>query len=94
MSSSSSKPNVVTRSAAVQARLDMTNGNFNLPDETLAAMKEIRAACSEAQAKVVESVEKVKFDTGRLIHTLDLLQQVKNCACDSVILPHAPSAPK
>lgn len=66
----------------------MINGNFDLPQETVDAMKKIRASVAKCAAEIDAIAAQVKCDTGRLIHTVDLLQQVKNCACDGLILPH------
>lgn len=89
--------------AAIDARLALINGNFPLPAETVQAMREIRVAISDAAASIDvsirgkkrsadEAVETpariVKYDVGRLIAALDLLQQAKDVACAALILPH------
>jgi hypothetical protein len=75
----------------VEARVALIDGTFALPDENKEAMAEIRRAVKECAEKIKDSVRKKakKHDTGRLIHSLDLLQQVKDTACVSVILPFA-----
>lgn len=79
------------RAAAVAARVKMVNGHFDLPAQTLTSMGEIRGVVAEAAEKMAASVEcNDKYDVGRLIAALDHLQQAKNIACDSLILPHAP----
>lgn len=76
---------------AISARARLINGNFALPDETITAMREIRAACSDLGTRL-EAVAKsvgVSVDIGRMIAALDLVQQVKDVACVALILPHA-----
>lgn len=68
----------------------MINGMFDLPDETTAAMARIRELVAECAMSVAKVVGSVNYDTGRLIATIDMLQAVKNTACDAVILPHGP----
>lgn len=75
----------------VTARVALINGQFDLPAENVQAMRDIRAAVEECAKKIQAAVEKTakKNDRGRLIHAIDLLQQVKDTACVSVILPYA-----
>ena len=74
----------------VAQRVAMINGTFDLPQETVAAMREIRAALDECARKVQKTVEaQPKYDKGRLIASIDQLQHTKNTLCDSLILPHA-----
>jgi hypothetical protein len=73
----------------VDKRVLMINGRFNLPDKTLAVMNNIRIECDSLARNLAIEVKSVEHDTGRLIATIDLLQQLKNVACDAVILPHA-----
>jgi hypothetical protein len=75
---------------AVHARLMMINGMFDLPDETTAAMVRIRELVAECAMSVAKVVGSVNHDTGRLIATIDKLQDVKDVACAAIILPHAP----
>ena len=73
----------------VFARTAMIDGYFNLPEPTIDAMKEIRAAFAECAKKVQHvTLGAGAFDIGRLIACIDLIQQAKNVACDSLILPH------
>lgn len=74
---------------AIDARVAMVNGNFNLPDETLQAMKRIREITASAASEIQKVMYSgVRYDTGRAIATLDFLQIVKNTGCDALILPH------
>lgn len=76
---------------AISARAKLVNGNFNLPNETITAMREVRTACSDLAMRL-EAIAKssdVKIDVGRMIAALDTLQQVKDTACVALILPHA-----
>jgi uncharacterized protein Yka (UPF0111/DUF47 family) len=75
---------------AVHARLLMINGMFDLPDETKAAMTQIRELVTKCAISVVEVVGTVDHDIDSLIDVLKKLQEVKNAACDGIILPHAP----
>jgi hypothetical protein len=72
----------------IAARVALVNGNFDLPTETKRAMKRITEIVAEAAAEIEREAKKVKYDTGRLIATMDILQQSKDTACVSVILPH------
>lgn len=73
----------------VTKRVEMINGRFDLPQETIQAMNDIRQAVDQCARSIQTATSKVETDTGRLIATMDLLQQAKNVACDSIILPHA-----
>jgi hypothetical protein len=74
----------------LEARVEMINGRFDLPKETLEAMDQIRKATETASREIHRAATLVpKYDKGRLIATMDLLQQAKNTACDALILPHA-----
>jgi hypothetical protein len=77
---------------AIVARLALIDGNFPLPDNTTAAMGAIRAAVAACAKSITDAVLGVSYDPGRLIAALDDLQRVKDVACCSVILPHAPRA--
>jgi hypothetical protein len=54
-------------------------------------VREIVATCARQLADTVTKVPQLRsglaYDTGRLLHSLDLLQQVKDTACVSLILP-------
>lgn len=73
----------------VQRRVEMINGRFDLPAETVKAMEQIRVATEVCARAIQSATADVQVDTGRLIATMDMLQQAKNVACDAVILPHA-----
>lgn len=81
-----------TLPVTVVQRLALVNGNFPLPDETVATMKKIREIIAQCAADLAAHINVVPFDPGRFIATLDLLQQAKDVACCSVLLPHAPRA--
>ena len=80
---------LIPRVDPIDARVWMVNGSFPLPDETTQSMKRVREICAQAAKEITKETKKVKYDTGRLIHALDLLQLVKNTTCDAMILPHA-----
>ena len=73
----------------VEKRVAMINGRFDLPDNTLTVMNNIRIECDSLARNLAIEVKSVEHDTGRLVATIDLLQQLKHVACDAVILPHA-----
>ncbi|QJX71203.1 hypothetical protein F-liban_455 [Faustovirus] len=75
----------------IEARAKLVNGNFTLPDTTLVALRRIREACGELAQQLLEISRSVdlKVDTGRMIAAMDMVQQTKDTACVSVILPHA-----
>lgn len=77
---------------AVRVSVLMVNGMFDLPEEAKHAMGQVRAIFAQCAADIAAVCGGVQCDTGRLIATLDLVQQAKNTACDAVILPHAPAA--
>lgn len=76
---------------AIEKRVDLITAYYDpLPPTVSPAMKKIRAACGEAAQKIHEAVKEAgDYDVGRVIHAMDLLQQVKNCAVDGIIMPHA-----
>jgi hypothetical protein len=81
---------------AIDAKLDMINGRFDLPEETVEAMKLIRESLSEVANKVRDNLDQkgIKYDVGTMIRFVALIQDAKNLACDAIILPHAPKRQK
>ncbi len=80
-----------SRAAAIAGRVDLVSGNFNVPEKTTEALKQIHVATAEMAEKIASTVESADaHDIGRLIAALDQLQQVKNTACDALTLPHVP----
>lgn len=79
---------------ALGNNMAMINGHFELPPETIEAMKKIRQAVDECAFKIkVATVDAgVKYDAGAMIGMVQQLQAVKNKACDAVILPHGAGA--
>jgi hypothetical protein len=75
----------------IETRAKLVNGNFTLPDVTLMALRDIRAACGELANKLHEITLRgdLLIDTGRMIAAMDLVQQTKDTACVGVIPPHA-----
>lgn len=67
----------------------MINGYFDLPAETVGAMKEIRELAQAYADGVARVVKTQKHDVGRVIAAIDLIQSSKDVACASLILPHA-----
>ncbi len=68
----------------------MVNGMFDLPAETISAMREIRAVF-ETSARALEKIYAtpgLRVDKERAKAALDLIQNAKNVSCDAVILPH------
>lgn len=70
---------------AVQVRLDMIDGMFDLRAETTDYMKSVRKSVSDVARSVVEGAPE-DVDVGRIIAALDALQQVKNVLCDAAII--------
>lgn len=75
----------------IEARAEMINGNFTIEDPNLGgAMKEIRSAIGDAAKRIrLASLTAKKCDKSALKDAMKLLQQAKNAACDSLILPNA-----
>lgn len=76
---------------ALEKRVAMINGRFELDKPTLDAMNEIREI-SDAYARTLHCIftrAGLKADIGRAIATVDAVQACKNMACDALILPHA-----
>ena len=73
-----------------EARIAMVNGHFPLPDETVAAMKNIREIFAETAERVYAETKKVRSDPGRVTAMIDMILAAKNVACDAVTLPHYP----
>lgn len=73
---------------AIDARIEMINGNFDLPETVPTAMKRVREILAKAAADLKTVVEKEEINVGCMITAMDLLQHAKNKACDAMILPH------
>lgn len=75
------------------ARVELIDDNVELPPDrsSQAAMRAFTESISDA-AKEIEGYlsrhPQVKYDMGRMIHAIDLLQQANNTACAAVKLPH------
>ena len=74
--------------SAIDARAALINGNFTLPTSTPAAMKSVREILSKAALELKKVLMDEEHNVGCVIVAMDLLQQAKNKACDSLILPH------
>ena len=78
-----------------EARVDMINGNFPLPEATVLMMRSIRSTIANCAKLIEEEMNRhgaehdLKVDGGRVTAGFDLLQQARNVFCDAVILPHA-----
>ena len=71
----------------VAVMVDMVNGSFDLDDATLRYMKEVRTICAEAAEKLTGvATIGVTLDGGQMNNAIQLLQQVKNKACDAAII--------
>lgn len=84
--------------AGLEARVELIDGMFPLPKDaegkppTLDMMSKIRGHISVAAKAIYADLQAnpdVKYDMGRMIHAMDLLQQAKDTACVAVLLPHA-----
>lgn len=74
-----------TGNDAIDVRVDMINGQFELDQETLLFMKIARVECA-ALADKLNKARPATLDVGRFIAAIDHLQQVKNILCDSAII--------
>ena len=75
----------------IDARVAVIDGMFDLPNGTKDRFTAIRGAIQRAAAEVAEAVRGAGeggYDVGRLVAALDLMQQAKDTACVSLILPH------
>lgn len=72
----------------IAARVNLVNGNFSLPEETIAAMRKIRELIATCSQELAACTSSVPYNEARLLAALDALQAVKNVACDAIILPH------
>jgi hypothetical protein len=76
----------------VEARVELVNGMFDLPQEAKTAMGAVRLAAEQyarAIKAAADAAGKQNYDTGRLIAALDAVQASKDIACVAFILPHA-----
>lgn len=75
--------------ASLEARVAMINGYFDLPDDALAAMKEVRQILDQAAYAIYALADKNKnADKGTLVRVMQKLQSTKDVACQAFILPH------
>lgn len=71
----------------VAVMVDMINGSFTLDEATDRYMKAVRAICAEAAEKLTGAATiGVALDGGQMNNAIQLLQQVKNKACDAAII--------
>lgn len=70
---------------AVQVRLDMINGMFDLDEPTTLFMKFARSKISDLAKELVDAAPST-VDVGRLIATIDALQAAKDVVCAAAIL--------
>jgi len=73
---------------SINARVAIINGTFELPPSTPKAMATVREILAKAAEDLKAVIISEKHDIGRVIATMDLLQQAKDTACASLILPH------
>jgi hypothetical protein len=73
---------IAVRVAVIATRLE-------LPEDTRAAMQEVREAAAVFAASLESVFKKNKRDTGRAIASIDAVQLAKNIACDALLLPFA-----
>jgi hypothetical protein len=89
-------PNVTTRAraAAIENRLKLINGEYDSVVHGAEAKKLIQKAISEAGEKIASAVESNgTYETGRLIASLDALNDAKYKAIEAVTLPSLPHVP-
>lgn len=73
---------------AINARVELINGQFNIPDDAVEYVKLVREAISEAARKIRDGLPKT-FDVGRIVAGMDKLQEARDTLCAASILPHA-----
>lgn len=76
-----------TANKAIQARLKLLKLDFPADEVTTEMMMKMRVVLAKAGEDIVKLIQQRSgYDEGRLIHTLDLLNQAANTACTSVVL--------
>ena len=70
---------------AIDVRVDMINGMFDLDKDTKDFMNLARQECA-ALASKLNAARPLTVDVGRFIAALDHIQYVKNLLCDAAIL--------
>jgi hypothetical protein len=81
------EPTAYESNKQLAVMVDMVDGKFQLPAETIAYMDEVRVICQRAARNLTgEATRGVALDHGQLNAALQLLQQVKNKACDAAII--------
>jgi hypothetical protein len=82
-----SEPTTYEQNKQIAVMVDMVNGNFDLPNATVEYMREVRAICERAARELTgEATRGVTLDGGQINAAIQLLQQVKNKACDAAII--------
>lgn len=74
----------------VDIRVAAMNTKLRMPMSVDVSLGKIRALIQECAKQVADTVrdsDNGDFDMGRLIHTMDLMQQAKDTASMSLILP-------
>ena len=74
---------------AVRARVEMFSTRYDSNEAEAEVKDEIREAARQFAMHISVSLSHVDCDQGRLIAALDLIQQAKNVAIDSLILKQA-----
>lgn len=77
----------VFKPASIEARVELINGNFNLPDASVDAMKHVREILSDAAHKLLALSKDATVDQGTLVRAIQKLQATKDVACQAFILP-------
>jgi len=74
---------------AVEKRVELlSDKELTLPQEAQTALKEINQAIYDCAQRIIKAAVTTMHDGGRLIHTMDLLRQVKDTANVALQLPH------
>lgn len=89
-SSSSSIPpsrSLYDTNPQIATMVDMVDCKFDLDDATLRYMSDVRQICAKAATELTGArTTGVSLDGGQMNAAIQLLQQVKNKACDAAIL--------
>jgi len=70
---------------AIELRIAMVDGRFDLTDETVEFMNKVRSELA-ATLRSLATQRPPEYDYGRFVAFCDAVQAAKNVACDSAIL--------
>lgn len=87
MSTAEQSRSVYETNKQIAVMVDMVNGQFELDEPTVAYMRNVRAIIDTAARDLTGPISVgVALDHGQMNAAVQLLQQVKNKACDAAII--------